>query len=549
MADFTVLRSPQRSLEQQLMIADYLRRGRLAAGAYTSDYLDDLEKQRNIEIEQRRRQQETDSNIREGEERIRIQQGGLDLETWRTGREDVRAESRLASALRTDRAQEEASRASAEASRAHAGLFKEQTAGEYEENVRKQNDFIHEYADRRSNAALAQIARGEPLDKNATDVWEKALRVQTGNDDLYLPRNAEGGWAGDPKTALRGVVDKDGKPTAEFAAKIRDLEKPFSEFGQLVADAQEARASGLSPTEMQPYVDRIRRETAPTSPGQVEAYIAQTLLDDGNVEGAMDALTQLRGASKTVIKIPDPKERDARRNQLTMVADMNDIEKDFDMLLKSGRIPVTAYRQPMFDALAYLGKDDPYIQTFRKKLDNFKARYLLYLSGRAATDAERNEVKNQIPSRFDSIQTFQMALPDFRDKVIRDIAIDNGIADSFGLQTDPSLPKISPGDLLKTGKPLPNYVTATGTVPSAEVQRHVAGMARIAEGFRRAKNKVGGVTEFRDWSLPENGMSTQDGMSEEVDLDSFTDPGRAAELIQRYNEIQAELEKQQEEGQ
>src|SRR5262245_26175955 len=156
------------------------------------------------------------------------------------------------------------------------------------------------------------------------------------------------------------------------------------------------------------------------------------MLDEGNIDGAMDAINMFRKSSAPVIKVPDPRERIDYKGGLKMIAQLQDIQDRYDALKKANKIPVGYLKQPVFDILQKLGKDDKDVQSFRMRLNQFRSKYTLYLSGRATTNEERDEITKQLPSNFTSFETFELALPQFMDGLKQDSAIDAGVAKAYG---------------------------------------------------------------------------------------------------------------------
>jgi hypothetical protein len=181
-----------------------------------------------------------------------------------------------------------------------------------------------------------------------------------------------------------------------------------------------------------------------------------------------------------------------------------------------------------------------------------KGEYLLYLSGRAATDAERDDLSNRIPTIFDSPQTFRQSLPQFKDKVSEDMSIDAGILHSFGLQAPEGVPILDPGTIMKRDGKLPDLILEGGYyIPGDMAAKHIQGIGVI--GGQGSMN-LGGEGEFRpkgtgpsdqlgessEFALPPGAAPTAPtGEAPTIDLDPmhYPDPVKARTLIKEWQQL------------
>jgi len=433
------------------------------------------------------------------------------LETWKAGEqskldwsEDERKRRELEEGtLPLRRAQTEETQAGtalrkqqAVESRARTGKVVAETQGELDEQTRKANEAIYTRAEKQRTLAHQMAAMGEPVDKTGADQLERAERLLQGNPGYVLPRNPDGSWKPPSRPEL-GMLDEKGNPTTKFAEGLDKIQTPDSPLGKLISDATEAKAKGAPPEVMKRFEQGFVKLTALT-PNEVRGSCVQTFIDAGDYEGASQCLAQARSEQK--LQMPSKEERMEFSRQSRLVLEIQSIQDRYNDLKAQGRIPVGRIRQPMLDTWAATGTDDPDLQTLRKDIEQMKGEYLLYLSGRAASDQERAEINKRIPSLFDSPQTFEQALPAFQSKVKTNISVDAGILYSLGYKIPDNVPVLPLDEVLKQG-PVPNVITETGFIPADFTKQHVKGIGVLG----RDPKVVGGVTEFRDKGGPSTG--------------------------------------------
>jgi hypothetical protein len=308
------------------------------------------------------------------------------------------------------------------------------------------------------------------------------------------------------------MLDKAGVPTTKFGEGMEKINRPKSKYGQLVDDALDARErSNNDPYVMSLFNDRFLKENA-LNKNQLEWRMSKPFLDAGDIEGAtkiIGGLAQIKSTKANGAKLPSVEERQEFARQSRLIKEMDDMEKEFERLISKRLMPVTALRQPFYKMLSVMGADNPEVTSFIKKVEQMKGEYLLYLSGRAATDAERDDLNNRIPTIFDSPQSFRMSLPQFKDKVTEDMSIDAGILHAFGLQAPQGVPILDPGTIMKRDGKLPDLILDSGYyIPGDMAARHIQGIGVI--GGNGSKT-LGGPGEWRQKMAPSEqlGESTE----------------------------------------
>jgi hypothetical protein len=450
-----------------------------------------FERQR-LESEQRVSiaQSEHERKLQEFDENLAFRQKQEDFDRWR-GTEDVK---RGLEAQDINRQELEAKKplygAQTEETHMRTRLVESQLLGQQGENERNTNEGLATEANLTRSTLISKAATQGYLSPADTDSYENAERILGHNPHMQVDRNPDGTIA-HPELLPRAVLNKDGTPTADFAKGLREADRPYNSFSELLADAKNAKAAGASPEMMKHYEDKIWQQTAPMK-GQVEGFIMKQMLDEHNIEGAMDYGNAMRRASAPLVKIPDPRERIDYKGTIKMVSRLQKLQDDYWALKKANKIPVGAIKQPFWNFLAYTGKDDPDLQAFRLEAEQFRAKYTLFLSGRATTNEERADIQMQIPGIFSSFQTFEKALPDFMAGLKEDAAIDAGIAKAYGQQIAPNVPVIDPGTVLARDGKLPNVLLEHGAYLSGDaIGSHVKGQQVISR--RIAAQGVGGI--------------------------------------------------------
>jgi len=484
--------------------------------------LDELNKEYE---ELKRKRAEEARQERDLESTLKTRQGGLDIQGWSAGRKEIHDAEDAARAEELARkqkahidAQTEASRASAGASRqsieeskARTGKVELETEGERKDQKTKATEQQINRARDIENDAIRRLSMGETLTVADTDALQDARRLLTGNPSYTIPRKPDGVWDA-PKNVARGMLDKSGIPTTKYGEGIEKIERPKSKYGQLVDDALDARErSHNDPYVMALYEDKFFKENA-LNRNQLEWRMSKKFIDAGDYEGAskiIGGLAQIKSTKANGAKLPSVEERQEFARQARLVKEMDDMQKEFDRLVNDGKMPVGALKQPFYKLLSIMEGDNPEVTSFIKKVEQMKGEYLLYLSGRAATDAERDDLNNRIPTIFDSPQTFRMSLPQFKDKVTEDMSIDAGILHSFGLKAPEGIPILDPGTIMKRDGKLPDLILDSGYyIPGDMAARQVQGIGII--GGNGSVN-VGGTGEFRQKTAPSEqlGESTE----------------------------------------
>lgn len=552
---------------QILMMMQQFRNRSAGLGGGESE-LERVEK----EIEDRRKQREEESRLRGVAESQMGANRALeesrrkesDIKGWQAGQKNIldweksqREERELTEGtLPLRRAQTEESQAGTQfkkaqtlESRARTGKTLAETEGKLDENQRKSMEWQIDRARRQRNMAHLTVTEGGVVDKTGADALEGAERILTGNPGYTLPRNPDGSWKAPPKQEL-GMVDEKGMPTAKYAETIDKIQEPNSGFGKLMGDAAEAKANGAPPWVMDQFKARWTKESAMTL-NELKGSMVQPFLDAGDYEGANKALAAFRNPPKP--QMPSKEERQEFARQGRLVNELQSIEKRYWDLKNSGRIPVGRLKQPMLDAWAAVGNDDPELQSLRKDIEMVKGEYLLYLSGRAASDNERAEIKQRIPTLFDSQQTFETSLPRFQEKVKTNISIDAGLLYSLGYQIPDNIPVLPMDEILKSG-PVPNVITETGFIPAEYMKQHIKGIGVLG----RDPRNVAGLNEWRDKGGPpvaqpggptsseteEPPMSTESNATiSDMPSDpmAYKDPVRARGLLREREKVMQKL--------
>jgi hypothetical protein len=508
------LRGRQRERQAQMLMMMQQMRGRSTVSGGMTE-LERVEKEIAEQEAQRRQEQrlqtESEKRIEGTQSLIKQREEATRLRGWEAGQKNIldweeeqrRKRELEEGTLPLRQAQTAAERerrgligAQKREAEARTGKVEAETLGEHEDNIRKANEDIIRRAEKQRTLAYQRATMGEVVDKTGADKLEDAERLLQGNPGYVLPRNPDGSWKAPPAPAL-GMLDEKGNPTTKFAEGLDKIQEPDSGFGKLLNDAAEARARGAPPWVMKEYESRFIKESAMTLQ-ELQASGVKPFLDRGEYENASKFLAAFRNPPQA--KLPSVQERQefARQTRLTM--ELNNIEKKYWELKNSGRIPVGRLHQPMLDAWAITESDDPELQNLRKDVEMMKGEYTLYLSGRAATEAERADIQKRIPALFDSQQTFEMALPRFQEKIKTNISVDAGILHSFGMQIPENVPILPIEEVLKMG-PIPNVITETGYIPAEMTKRHIKGIGVLGRGAK----ELGGEGEFR----PKGEMSSE----------------------------------------
>jgi hypothetical protein len=507
-----------------------------------------FERQR-LESEQRINiaQSEHDRKMQEFDENLNFRQKQEDFDRWQGTEQVKRGLEKQGLEEQETKARLPLLQAQTEETHMRTRYAEQQTLGQQLENDRKSNEGMVDDARRRRSLIIAKAQRlqpGQPLSREDTDDLEDAERVMGANPHYQVDRNPDGTLK-NTEALARSVIDKDGNPSAQFAKDLHDADKPYNSFSQLLSDAKTAQRNGADKETMAHYADKIWQETAPTLP-QVEGYIMKQMLDEGNISGAMDYANAMRKASAPVVKIPDPRERIDYKGTMKMVSRLDDLTTKYLDLKKRGKIPVGYLRQPFFDVLEKAGKSDPEIEAFRMQAHQFRAKYTLFLSGRATTNEERADIQKQIPSVFNSQATFEKALPEFMNGLKEDAAIDMGIAQEYGQKIPQGVPVIRPADVLAKGGKLPKVLLEHGAYLSNDaVENHVRGQQVINR--RLAAQGVGGIEAnsrnfYRNYGKgevdtsggEENAMSTETAPG--FDPTQYTDAQQAAAVYEKLGE-------------
>lgn len=550
----------EQKMQQMMMMQQLIGRSALGAeGSALDRVLKEQEVQDRLDREEAlrekvakesisRQREATDAQIKRGLEASKRGEARYKLEEWQTGEQVQRGKESSARGERETRQQEMTGETTRTLQGAQTQRQRAETLGQLDENTRKQNEDLIDMANRRRNLALSKAANGEPLTPGQTDIYERDERMLSGDKSFTLQRDANGVWTPDKGTVARLTLDEKGMPKADYAKGLRDIDKPHGSFGQLIADAHEAEAKGANPETMKHFTDKIWSETAPTIP-KIQGMLVKNLLDDGNVEGAEALMGQLKsGPPKT--KMPPAAQVASFGTQTRMVSELESLDSKYQDLKASGKISVGNLSQPINKIRAGIGRDDPDVQTFLKSLDRFKAKYVLYLSGRAASYAEHQEITAQVPSRFDTFSTFEKALPDFRDQLVTDMSIDAGVLHSIGYQTPEGIPLVDPWDVVKRVGHLPNIVLDHGYIPSEVGTNTVKGIGALGRAAHANGVQIGGVGEARQKGNVD--MSTGSPMSTETpqagpsdNPRDYANPPAARGLLKRKAELEQYLGGQQ----
>jgi hypothetical protein len=503
-----------------------------------------FERQR-LESEQRVSiaQSEHERKLQEFDENLAFRQRQEDFDRWQGTEQVKRGLEKQSLEEQETKARLPLIGAQTEETHMRTRLAEQQTLGQQMENERHTNEGMVDDARRRRSLIIAKAQR-QPLSREDTDDLEDAERIMGANPHFQVDRNPDGTLKNQELLA-RSVIDKDGNPSAQFAKDLHDADKPYNSFSQLLEDAKHAQKNGGDKELMAHYADKIWQETAPTLP-QVEGFIMKQMLDEGNFSGAIDYANAMRKASAPVVKIPDPRERIDYKGTMKMVTRLDDLTEKYLDLKKRGKIPVGYFRQPFFDILEKAGKSDPEIEAFRMQAHQFRAKYTLFLSGRATTNEERADIQKQIPSVFNSQATFEKALPEFMNGLKEDAAIDMGIAQEYGQKIPQGVPVIRPADVLAKGGKLPKVLLEHGAYLSNEaVENHVRGQAVIqrrlsAQGVggieRNARNfyRTYGQGEVDTSAGEENAQSTETAPG--FDPTQYSLPDQAASIYQQMGD-------------
>lgn len=436
--------------------------------------------------------------------------------------------------------------------RAQTGKTLAETEGILNEDQRKSTEALIDRARRQRNMARVTVTEGGVVDKSGADALEHAERVLTGNPGYVLPRNPDGSWKAPSKVEL-GMVDEKGNPTAKYAEAIDKIQEPNSPFGKLMGDAAEAKANGAPPWVMEQYKAKWLKESAMTE-GEMKGSMVKPFLERQDYEGAARALAAFRAPPKP--QMPSKEERMEFARQGRLITQIEGIQQQYNKLKSEGRIPVGRLRQPMLDAWAAVGNDDPELQTLRKDVNQMMGDYVLYLSGRAATDQERADIKTRIPSLFDSTQTFEASLPAFQNKVKTNVSIDAGLLYSLGYKIPDNVPILPMEDILKQG-PVPNIITETGFIPAENIKQHIKGIGvlgrdpkRIGDLANELRDKGGppvaqpGGPESSETQEPPMSTESNAVLSPELPSDpkAYKDPAKARGLLMERDKIMKSLE-------
>lgn len=560
-------RNAERAAQMMMMMQQF--RGRSPALGGGESELERVEK----EIEERRKQREEEQRLRDvsnaqiGANKA-LEEGRrteTNVNVWKAGQKNIldwEKEAREKRELEEGtlplrRAQTQEAQAGttfkkeqALHERAQTGKTLAETEGILNEDQRKSMEAQIDRARRQRNLAHLQVTEGGVVDKTGADKLEQAERLLTGNPGYTLPRNPDGSWKAPSKVEL-GMVDEKGNPTAKYAESLDKIQEPNSPFGKLMGDASEAQANGAPPWVMEQFKARWLKESAMTE-AELKGSMVKPFLDRNDYEGASRALAAFRAPPKP--QMPSKEERQEFARQGRLVLQLQDIEARYHKLKDEGQIPVGRLHQPMLDAWAAVEKDRPELQALRKDVNQMMGEYVLYLSGRAATDAERADIRTRIPSLFDSPQTFELALPRFQEKVKTNISVDAGLLYSLGYKIPENIPVLPMEDILRQG-PVPNVITETGFIPAEYMKQHVKGIGVLG----RDPRTVGSLSEWRDKggppvaspSAPESSetqeppMSTEENavLSPELPADpmAYKDPVKARGLLREREGLMNKL--------
>jgi len=503
-------RKQERQAQMLMMMQQFRNRSTALSGGETE--LERVEKEI-AEAERKRAADEraertAEAGIKADVALERQRQSKTDVDKWKAGQENIlkwEEEGRKKKELEEGtlplrRAQTEEAQAGTEFKKAQTGEARARTLetltktqGERDENRRKADEAILGRAEKQRNLAYQMATMDQVVDKTGADRLEEAERLLQGNPGYVLPRNPDGSWKAPDKAAL-GMLDKDGNPTAKFAESLDKIQEPNSGFGKLMDDAAQAKANGAPPWVMDQYKARWVKESAMTTK-ELEGSMVKPFLDRGDYEGAQKALAVFRNPPTP--KMPSAEERQEFARQGRMTLQIQDIQDRYNKLKSEGRIPVGRVRQPMLDAWAAVGTDDAELQALRKDVNQMMGEYVLYLSGRAATDAERADIRTRIPSLFDSQQTFEQALPAFQGRIKTNISVDAGLLYSLGYKIPDNIPVLPLDEIVKQG-PVPNVITETGFIPAEYMKQHIKGIGVLG----REGKVVGGLDEWRQKGGP-----------------------------------------------
>jgi len=306
-----------------------------------------------------------------------------------------------------------------------------------------------------------------------------------------------------------------------------------------MGDYTQAKLNGAPPEVLKAYRDKFVKDSS-MNMNELKSSMVQPFLERGDLEGAGKALAAFRNPPQP--KMPSVQERQEFSRQVRLGSELADVEQRYWKLKNEGRIPVGRLRQPFLDTLAVVETDDPELQSLRKSIEQIRAEYLLYLSGRAASDQERESIKKQIPSLFDSQQTFEQSLPEFQGKIKTNMSIDAGVLSAMGFKTPDGIPILPPSEVLKMG-PTPNIITDNAYIPADVAGRHLKGIGVLG-------TQIGGSGEFRDKGGTSSEI-TEPPMSTETDAQlspptptdprMYKDPPKARGLLMEREQLMKEL--------
>jgi hypothetical protein len=420
---------------------------------------------------------------------------------------------------RLSTAQTGAANASAEASRA-AALERKVTAvkrqletqGVADKNAREVAEGLVNDSERITNHYIGMAAGGQPIDKNGTDEFVKAMQ-HLGNNKFYdVPRNPDGSWKYDPKQVAQQfpMTDDKGIPTFRAAKEQRDINMPGSDFGKKLRDV---RAILDDPSQSEDMKRAATNElvsiSSPTMP-KIQGAMVQRLIDVGAYPQAINLMKdfQNKDGGNGKLKMPSASAQSDITNRISVIGTQNELMDRWKELQKQGLIPVGTWRKPVLDMLKDIGANNADVQVFRDLLNVQVSQYMNLMHGRRYMEKEMEFITNSMPSQYDSPATFEEVLRSMRAHMIQDVRERAGSLQDWGYQIPKGIDPIPVIQSLHEGHmPAGIEFDDGGYLPPEAIRDQALGIDILRQQAKRRGQDIGGTGAFRDNNTDQLGMS------------------------------------------
>lgn len=291
----------------------------------------------------------------------------------------------------------------AEAAKAYQQLEFDREKMQHEEQARKLSTTAWTIANAPEMATPQMVSDLEQQMRDFTGSPVTFQRDQQGNP--IIPDNL--------KTIFKvGFLDDKGMPNLEGFKTLHEINKPYSDLGQAIADYQNLRNNGLASNS--PEAQGLMKKILDLNnfPDPVRRIINKDI-DAGDWDGAWDKVVALKqaGAARNTneFKVLTPNEQAEERLVIAgqVKTKLQEVQAAWDKV-KTKMYSTGMGAETLNNALSYAGYGDPDLTELHRRVNEFQGIQLRLMAGLNMTANEERLAKsylvnNQIPmSQFDT---------------------------------------------------------------------------------------------------------------------------------------------------